>query len=110
MNRIHAIIHNVKFTAEYREETNIVHVLDLANTSEDAHKTVTNGIEEIAGHVMNKLELGDDPREYTWFLYGTDGVVSIFNFRFTSFHPVDKTSGGLIPEFVDVMETYSDKY
>lgn len=64
---------NIKTSVEidYNKFTNVIHVLDL-----DQGKTVTNAIEQLMPKIHTKLKLLGELGDYTWYLYGTDGVVS----------------------------------
>lgn len=52
-----------------------IHVLD-----QDAEGTmsVTNGIDQIQQEILEKHRLDGEINDWQWVLYGTDGVVSVF--------------------------------
>lgn len=60
----------------YDPQNNVVHVLDVGRKGAPS---VTNSIELIQPQIMERLGLGDGVSGYKWLLYGTDGIISAFD-------------------------------
>ena len=54
----------------------IIHVLDLAKNDT---MTVTNGIEHIQHEILKRHGLIGSVADWTWVLYGTDGIATTFD-------------------------------
>jgi hypothetical protein len=69
------IINNVRFSAYYDNEHNILHILDEMGLSDVPRKSVTNGIESILPVIERFFNI-ENP---FIILYGTDGVISEYD-------------------------------
>jgi hypothetical protein len=56
-----------------------IHVLDV---NAPASTSVTNGIDDIREQIMEQHGLPGSVKDWTWILYSTDGVATIFNGQF----------------------------
>ena len=52
-----------------------IHVLDVNN---EGTTSVTNGIEQIQEQIIKQHNLSGSVADWKWFLYGTDGVASVY--------------------------------
>lgn len=62
-----------------------IHILDL----DKGGMSVTNGIDRIQDPILYAFDLDRDVHKWIWFLYGTDGVVSIYDSGTFTFVPED---------------------
>ncbi|MFE8701133.1 hypothetical protein ACFYKX_11060 [Cytobacillus sp. FJAT-54145] len=57
------------------EPKKMIHVLDL---NEEGTRSVTNGIDDLQPLIIREVHVAKRIEDYTWILYGTDGVASRF--------------------------------
>lgn len=57
-----------------------IHVLDV---NEKNTTSVTNGIDSIQNKILERHNLTGNVSDWLWVLYGTDGVVSLYDGTFT---------------------------
>lgn len=90
---------NVVCRVLIEKEKNVIHVFDP--DSYDA-MSVTNGIDLIQPEILRLNDLPGKVEDYTWYLYGTDGIASEYKNKTFSFVPLE--SPVLVDEFVRIMK------
>lgn len=87
---------------------NQIHVLDTGLSA-----SVTNTIDVIQQDILNQLGLQGDVKDYEWFLYGQDGVVSHyvsgFNFLRLDDPRLDPDLVALMPGRKEMWRSISSK-
>lgn len=86
----------------FNAETKIIHVLD---DYQQGNTSVTNGVQYGQKAILDELGLKGKVEDYTWYLYGTDGVVS--NFKHGQFNFVSPVDPSVDPF---TLETMRSKY
>lgn len=87
---------NCKFEFYHDEVERTIHILDAMG--QEPYKSVTNGINDIYPYILGKLELRTDQVDFI-ILYGTDNVITQYDYSSKNFGYIDSNSGLVFSKF-----------